>query len=184
MTIPDRSSRQDLQEWQIESEERIMKSPRTDIHHLANRTKKNLSQTARKSRASGRRRTTGLTRICALIVFAALAATALSVPSFHSLSSRSLSNAASAAAAPESWKETLAAANHAGLGGNSFSAERTGESAFWSHAAAIFPLAPVQAASPATAVTIAALADDINDRRDGWTATDGGRPAPGNTQDR
>ncbi|HEX8000774.1 MAG TPA: immunoglobulin-like domain-containing protein [Pyrinomonadaceae bacterium] len=125
-----------------------MKSPRTDIHHLANRTKKNLSQTARKSRASGRRRTTGLTRICALIVFAALAATALSVPSFHSLSSRSLSNAASAAAAPESWKETLAAANHAGLGGNSFSAERTGESAFWSHAAAIFPLAPVQAADP------------------------------------
>lgn len=118
-----------------------MKSPQTEmIHHPADRAKKFLSRTARNSKRGGRS-TTGLARIGVLIVFAALAVTALSFPSFHKLPPNPLPQPA--AAVPVDVKnDAIADANNLSLRVDKLLAERKRELAFSSHAAAMFVPAP------------------------------------------
>ncbi len=81
-----------------------MRSPFSNmVHHLARRTKKAPSQRASDS-SSPRRLTNGLAGLAVLIVFAALAVTALAFPSLRGFSSNRLTNSPTAAAVPEARK--------------------------------------------------------------------------------
>ena len=123
-----------------------MKSPYTDmIHQLVNRAKNSLSQTARNSRLS-RRPTTGLTRIGALIVFAALAITALSVPSFNRFPRHPQPNSVSAAAPFAARNVMTATSNSIPLKRDVLFTDQNSNLAFSSHAAAMF--VPVPQAQP------------------------------------
>jgi uncharacterized repeat protein (TIGR01451 family) len=110
------------------------------IYHPANRAKKSPSQTARSSRR-GRRSTTGLARIFVLVVFAALAVTALSFPSFRKLSPSPLPQPATVTPV-DVRNDAVADANDLSLKVKTLLAERNRELAFSSHAPTMFVPAP------------------------------------------
>jgi uncharacterized repeat protein (TIGR01451 family) len=114
------------------------------IHHLADRAKKSLSQTARKHRPL-RRPAQRATRIGALIFFAALAFTALSVPSFHSFARRALTDSATALP-PAAKTAASAVANQNGFNVAASSGERKLSPALPWRAVEPLPFAPFQAA--------------------------------------